>query len=102
MLTLMIELLGVGVANETGGWLLHRVSARWSRGQLIAVVSELSSERVALVDTVGGCLVPTEGRAWLGGVPLSRETMAQVQARARTIDLHLEVVGRRSLLWNTL
>ena len=27
----MIELLGVGVPAEDGGWLLHRVCARWSR-----------------------------------------------------------------------
>ena len=98
----MIELLGIGVPNEVGGWLLHRVSARWERGQLIAVVSALPAERLALVDTVAGVRVPEEGRAWLGGVPLSRETMAQIQARAADVDLHLELVDRRSVLWNTL
>src|SRR5262245_47872269 len=69
---------------------------------MIAVVSESTTQRLALIDTIGACRVPTEGRAWLGGLPLSRETMAQAQARAQNVDLHLELVDRRSLLWNTL
>ncbi len=98
----MIELLGVGVPAEDGGWLLHRVCARWSRGQIIAVVSESAAERLALVDTVAGCRVPTEGRAWLGGVPLAPDTVTHVRAQVGDIDLYVEFVERRSLLWNTL
>jgi len=98
----MIELLGVGVRGGDGRWLLHRVCARWAPGQLVLVVSESPAERLALLDTVAGAVVPEEGRAWLYGIPLSRETAALVRSRAGDVDLRLEPAGNRSVLWNTL
>ncbi len=98
----MIELLGVGVPRNDGTWLLHRVCARWPRGQIVLVVSESPAKRLALLDIVAGRLVPAEGRAWLSGVPLSRETMGRARARVGDVDLQLELAERRSLLWNIL
>jgi hypothetical protein len=34
----VVELLGIGVPDERGGWLLHRVCARFEHGELTAVV----------------------------------------------------------------
>jgi ABC-type cobalamin/Fe3+-siderophores transport system ATPase subunit len=93
----VIELLGVGVRGEADGWRLHRVCARWERGQLIAVVSKAPAERLALVDAVAGCLVPAEGRVWLDRVPLSRETMSAARARLGDVDLRIELAMARAL-----
>ena len=34
----MVELLGIGVPDERGRWLLHRVCARFEHGELTTVV----------------------------------------------------------------
>jgi hypothetical protein len=78
------------------------VCARWSRGEVIASVSGAAAERLALIDTVAGCRVPVEGRAWLDGVALARDTAARVRAHAGGVDLALDLVDQRSVLWNTL
>lgn len=98
----MIELLGIGVERNGGGWLLHRVCAHWERPELVAVVSSSAAERGALLDALGGRVVPSEGRAWIDRVPLTAETAARIRARVAEVDLRLEPVPGRSLLWNTL
>jgi ABC-type phosphate/phosphonate transport system ATPase subunit len=98
----MIELLGVGVPDGNAGWLLHRVCARWSHGEVAAVVSDSAAQRLALIDTVAGRRIPIEGRAWLDGVALAPDTAARVRAHVGDVDLGVEFVERRSLLWNTL
>jgi hypothetical protein len=74
----MIELLGVGVADPAGGWQLRRVSVRMGR-ELAIVVSARAEERRALLDTIAGRIVPCEGRAWVGGVPVMSNTRALVR-----------------------
>lgn len=69
----MIELLGVGVPARTGGWLLRRVGIRMGR-ELAIVVSARAEERRAIFDVVAGRVIPAEGRAWIGGVPLTPKT----------------------------
>ncbi len=74
----MIELLGIGVPDPAGGWLLRRVGVRMGR-ELVIVVSARAEERRALLDTIAGRVVPYEGRAWVGGVPVTPSTRALVR-----------------------
>jgi ABC-type branched-subunit amino acid transport system ATPase component len=74
----MIELLGIGIPDPAGGWLLRRVGARTGR-ELVIVVSARAEERRALLDTIAGRTVPCEGRAWVGGVPVTPHTRALVR-----------------------
>ena len=56
----MIELLGVGVPRAGGRWPLHRVSARFRRGEIVLIVSR-RAERDGLLDAVTGRRIPDEG-----------------------------------------
>lgn len=99
----MIELLGIGVTDGQDGWLLHRVCARLFAGRLVAVVSRRAEERAALLDAVAGRMVPQEGRAWVGGVPVMGETAHRIRELVSEIDLaHPAVAENRSVLWNAL
>jgi phosphonate transport system ATP-binding protein len=98
----MIELLGVGAPRADGGWLLHRVCARFSRGQVTVVVSRDPAERRALLDAVTARLVPNEGRVWVNGVPVARDTVGRIRGLVAEADLDLRPVERRSFLWNVL
>jgi phosphonate transport system ATP-binding protein len=98
----MIELLGVGTPRAEGGWLLHRVCARFRRGQISVVVSRDPAERRALLDAVTARLVPNEGRVWVTGVPVARDTVGRIRGLVAEVDLDLRPVERRSFLWNVL
>ena len=99
----MIELLGVGVPRESGqGWLLHRVCAQIGSASLTVVVARDAAERLALLDVVSGRRLPEEGRAYVGRVPMTRETTGRLRARVGDADLTLPLVASRSVLWNTL
>jgi ABC-type thiamine transport system ATPase subunit len=65
----VIELLGIGVPRRADGWILRRVSARFGP-ELTVVVSSVPDERNAFLDTIAGVRVPTEGRAWIEGIPV--------------------------------
>jgi ABC-type phosphate/phosphonate transport system ATPase subunit len=98
----MIELLGVGAPRADGGWLLHRVCARFRRGQITVVVSRNPDERRALLDAVTARIVPNEGRVWVNGVPVTRDTVGRIRDLVAEADLDLRPVERRSFLWNVL
>ena len=69
----MIELLGVGVPRSSEGWLLRRVGVRIERERTV-VVSRRSDEREAFLDVIAGRCVPSEGRAWVAGLPVMPAT----------------------------
>jgi ABC-type phosphate/phosphonate transport system ATPase subunit len=98
----MIELLGIGVADDASGWLLRRVSARIGRGVLTLVVSARPGERRAFLDAVSGRRVPQEGRVWVNGIPVARDTIGRVRTRVTEVELSAPLLERRSLLWNAL
>jgi phosphonate transport system ATP-binding protein len=98
----MIELLGVGAPREDGGWLLHRVCARFRRGEIAVVASRDPDERRTLLDAITGRLVPEEGRVWVNRLPVARDTVRRIRGLVADADLHGEIVARRSLLWNVL
>jgi ABC-type phosphate/phosphonate transport system ATPase subunit len=98
----MIELLGVGAPRADGGWLLHRVCARFHRGQITVVVSRDPAERRALLDAVTARIVPNEGRVWVNGVPVTRDTVGRIRDLVAEADLDVRPVERRSFLWNVL
>jgi ABC-type phosphate/phosphonate transport system ATPase subunit len=102
MMPTVIELLGVGASRENGGWILHRVCARFRRGEVALVVSRLPEERSALLDAVSGRIVPEEGRVWIGRVPVSRDTVRRIRALVADVDVRSRPVEYRSLLWNVL
>jgi phosphonate transport system ATP-binding protein len=102
MMPTVIELLGVGAPRENGGWILHRICARFRRGEVALVVSRLPEERNALLDAVSGRIVPEEGRVWIGRVPVSRDTVRRIRALVADVDVRSRPVEYRSLLWNVL
>jgi ABC-type phosphate/phosphonate transport system ATPase subunit len=98
----MIELLGIGLPRQRGEWLFRRLSARLERGELTILVCPDREARLALLDAVVGRRIPTEGRVWVGGLPVSRETARRVHSRVGDVDLSGALSHRRSLLWNVL
>jgi ABC-type uncharacterized transport system ATPase subunit len=98
----MIELLGIGVADDAAGWLLRRLCARIGRGVLTLVVSARPEERRAFLDAVSGRRVPQEGRVWVNGIPVARDTIGRVRTRVAEVELSAPLLERRSLLWNAL
>jgi ABC-type phosphate/phosphonate transport system ATPase subunit len=98
----MIELLGVGAPREDGGWLLHRIYARFRRGEITVVVSRDPAERRTLLDAVTARIVPDEGRVWVNRLPVARDTVGRIRALVAEADLGRRPVERRSLLWNVL
>ena len=98
----MVELLGVGVPRDDGGWLLHRVCARIASGTVTVVVSQRQEERLALLDAVAGRRIPEEGGVWVAGMPVMADNLRRLRARVGEVDLGLPLVEGRSVLWNTL
>jgi phosphonate transport system ATP-binding protein len=98
----VVDLLGIGVASRSGGWLFRRLSARLETGELTAVVSREPGPKAALLDAVSGRLVPTEGRVWIRGLPVAHETLGLVRRRVGEVGLRGRLVDQRSVLWNVL
>jgi len=98
----MIELLGIGLPRHRDQWLFRGVSARLQRGQLTILVSPDREARLALLDAVTARRIPTEGRAWVGGLPVSSDTARRVHSRVGEVDLNGSLSDRGSLLWNVL
>jgi ABC-type Mn2+/Zn2+ transport system ATPase subunit len=102
----VIEVFGVGV-RRSGSWLLRDARARLDRGTLTLVVSSQRAARLGFIATVTGDIVPDEGRVWVTGIPVMRETAARLRSLVATADLAgavrdgagpgttLEVVARR-------
>jgi ABC-type phosphate/phosphonate transport system ATPase subunit len=99
----VIELLGIGVPDDGGGWWLHRVCTRIGSGRLGAVLSTRPEERRALLDVVAGRRLAEEGRAWIAGVPATADTVRRLRALVAEVDLGpTGIAARRSVLWNVL
>src|SRR5262245_19525200 len=99
----MIGLLGTGAVDAGEAPLLRRVCLRLERtGELIAVLTSRRAEGRALLDVVSGHRVPDEGRSWVDGIPLMRQTAPRVQAIMADASPGAWLAERRSLLWNTL
>jgi ABC-type phosphate/phosphonate transport system ATPase subunit len=97
----MIELLGVGVKGERGGWLVQRLCARLERGTVTAVAGS-PAERAAVLDAVAGRRIPEEGRVWISRVPVMRETRRRVRALVHEVESGATFVTHRSVIWNAL
>jgi ABC-type cobalamin/Fe3+-siderophores transport system ATPase subunit len=83
----MIELLGIGMPGTDGRWLFRALSARIERAELIAVVSPDREARLALLDAVAGRRIPSEGRVWINGQPLTKQTRTRWRSRVADIDV---------------
>ncbi len=77
----MIELFGVGIRAEKDAWLLRSVTARFETGELTFIVSSNRQARLALLGVAAGSCIPTEGRAWISGAPVTRETRRAIGKR---------------------
>jgi ABC-type cobalamin/Fe3+-siderophores transport system ATPase subunit len=98
----VIELLGIGAPGARGEWLFRRVSARLEPRELVFIVANPKAAGRELINAVVGRRLTTEGRVWVGGLPVTRETRREVLARVGEIDLGGPTDGRRSVLWNVL
>lgn len=98
----MIELLGIGIPAERGAWLLHRVCARFDRGELVAVVAGQRAEAQAFLDALTGRRIPAEGRVWVDRIPLMRETATRVRDTIVDAGPDARFTEYRSVLWNAL
>jgi ABC-type phosphate/phosphonate transport system ATPase subunit len=99
----VIELLGIGVTDGHGGWLLHRVCTRLASGRLVAIVSSRQQERAAFLDTVAAVRVPEEGRAWVCGAPAMPDTARRIRSLVADVDLARPASAEhRTALWNVL
>lgn len=96
----VIELLGVGVPRDNGGWLLRHVCASFDAGQVSAVLGRDPDERRALLDAASGRVVPPEGRVWVNHVPLMRDTAGRIRTLVADIGPEPPLVQARSALWN--
>src|SRR5215475_5870477 len=98
----MLELLGVGVPRSDGGWLLHRVCARFERSGLVLVISSRTEERKALFDVISARAIASEGRVWVDGVPAMHATAARLRHLVGDVELPPLLVPHRSIFWNVL
>jgi ABC-type phosphate/phosphonate transport system ATPase subunit len=97
----VIDLLGIGVWDR-GDWRLRRLCARLEGRGLTAILADRRDERLALLDVVAGRVVPSEGRAWINGTPLSPETAARIRQRVGVVDLPTSPALDRTIAWNVL
>jgi len=98
----VIEFLGVGIPDEHGGWLLHRVCARLERSGLVALVTARPDTGRAFLDALAGRHIPIEGRVWVDRIPLMRDTAARVRGLVTEAGPSVRFTEYRSVLWNTL
>jgi ABC-type cobalamin/Fe3+-siderophores transport system ATPase subunit len=98
----VIEFLGIGVPDERGCWLLHRVCARFERSELTAIVTARPAAGRAFLDALTGRRIPVEGRVWTDGIPLMRETAARIRGLVTEAGPDAPFTDYRSVLWNTL
>lgn len=96
----MIELFGIGMPARQGRWHFRGVSLRVETAELIAVVSPHQDARLAFLDAVSARRIPIEGRVWVNGLPLTKDTQDRLRTRVVEVDLHAGLVENRSLLWN--
>ena len=97
----MIELLGVGIPRDGGGWLVRGICASIRPGELTAVVSRDRLEGQAIFDALTGRSIPVEGRIWVNGVPLMRETAGRVRSRVGEARLDARLTEGRFALYST-
>ena len=97
----VIELLGVGAQDARKAWLFRKVCARLQRGTLSAIVAGSPVQTAALLDALIGRRIPDEGRVWVSGVPLMRETRRRIRALVGEATADAAFVPHRSVLWNT-
>ena len=94
----MIELFGVGAHTETGAWLFRRVTAGFERGEVTFVMSSDRAARVGLLDVAAAASIATEGRVWITGAPVMRETRKAIARRVGNVRLDSPPAARTSVL----
>jgi ABC-type cobalamin/Fe3+-siderophores transport system ATPase subunit len=95
----VIELLGIGV-HKQGAWRLRRLCARFENHAFVGVLSGTRDERLTLLDVIVGREVPSEGRAWIDGIPLGADTASRIRQRVGVVDLARPMVADRTAVWN--
>src|SRR5688572_24153741 len=98
----MIELLGVALSSPHGPWLLRGVCVRLETGELTFVVSADREVRLGLLDIIAARRIAIEGRAWLGGKPVTPETARGIAGRVGEVQLQAGFVEHHSVLSNLL
>src|SRR5213593_4564285 len=83
----VIELFGVGAHTETGAWLFRRLTAGFEAGELTFVMSTDRAARLGLLDVVAAASIAAEGRAWITGAPVMRETRKVIASRVGIVRL---------------
>ena len=84
----MIELFGVGIPREAGTWLFRRVTAGFEADELTFIMSSDRSARLGLLDVAAAASISAEGRAWITGAPVMRETRKAIARRVGIVRPH--------------
>jgi len=98
----VIELLGVGIQATNGPWIIRSVCAAFETGELTFVVSSDRAARLALLDVLSGQRIPAEGRAWISGAPLMRDTAKALATFVGRVDPGQPFVEGRTVFANAL
>jgi len=98
----VIELFGVGIPREAGTWLFRRVTAGFEAGELTFIMSSDRSARLGLLDVAAAASISAEGRAWITGAPVMRETRKAIARRVGIVRPHSPRAARGSVLSTVL
>src|SRR5207244_12678172 len=82
----------------TGAWLLRRVTAGFETGEVTCVMSSDRAARLGLLDVAAAASIATEGRAWITGAAVMRETRKVIARRVGIVRLDSPPAARTSVL----
>jgi ABC-type multidrug transport system ATPase subunit len=95
----MIELLGVGLCRPGSGWMFRRVCARIEPATFTVVTGERGA---ALLDVITGRAIADEGRVWVDGVPVMRDSIDKVRRIIADVSPDEPLAEASSLIENVL
>ncbi|MFA7256149.1 MAG: ABC transporter ATP-binding protein [Kiritimatiellales bacterium] len=79
MSTPVLEIKNLGFCYPDGTEALHNISCRFEYGEAVGLIGGNGAGKSTLLQHLNGCLTPSEGTVLFGGIPISREMLAEVR-----------------------